>query len=118
MPGAPGQLSDRVTSLFAVTAASLVANLLGAAIILGLFRGVADTPRLLGWGLGFALLFGLRLLMLIGYRRAAPVGDAANAPWLRRWNTAALSSGALWGLAAWLFYGLGDTLQHTAYDDG
>ena len=111
---AAGQLSDRVASLFAITAASLGANLLGAAIVFGLYRGLAADTTLLLWEGAFALLFGLRVVMLIGYRRVAPVGDAANAPWLKRWNTAALSSGALWGTAAWLFYGLGDTLQRIA----
>ncbi|MCG3188495.1 MAG: Sensor histidine kinase RcsC [Burkholderiaceae bacterium] len=67
-----------------------------------------------GWAGVFVLVIAARAWTAWSYRRAAPSDDAASLGWLRAWNAGTLASGALWGAAAWLFYGRGEPLHQLA----
>jgi len=105
-PGPSELLPDAVRSLYAQGGVALFGNLLGAVVLAAVFAPVAPAPGLLAWGLLFAALWGLRVWTLRGYRRLDDAEAARQAPlWRRRWIGGAIGSGALWGLAGWLFYG-------------
>lgn len=110
-----GLLPDAVRALYAQTAVSLVGNLLGAVVLIAIFRGIAPLRELLGWALLFGLLLLGRLLALRSYA-SRPASETAPraAFWGRLWNAGALTSGALWGLSAWLFYADGNAFHQTA----
>ncbi|RZT95377.1 ATP-binding response regulator [Rivibacter subsaxonicus] len=107
-------LPDKVDSLMAQTGVSLFGHLLGASATVWLFVGHAPLPMLLGWGLLFLLVFSLRMLLRVRYRRAEAIAPEAARKWLRLWDLGALGSGAVWGLAAWMLYVHGDTAQRAA----
>jgi hypothetical protein len=62
----------------------------------------------------FVLVIAGRAWTAWSYHRVAPSDDAASVVWLRAWNIGTLASGALWGAAAWLFYGHGEPLHQLA----
>ena len=108
-------LPDAVRSLYTQTPVSLVGNLLGAVVLLAIFHGAAPRRDTLVWGTLFGLLLLARLIGLRAYA-GKPASDTnpRAAFWGALWNAGTLSSGALWGLAAWLFYADGNAFQQTA----
>jgi len=113
-PGPSELLPDAVRSLYAQGGVALFGNLLGAVVLAAVFAPVAPAPGLLAWGLLFAALWGLRVWTLRGYHRLDDAEAARQAPlWRRRWIGGAIGSGALWGLAGWLFYGAGGSFHQT-----
>jgi len=79
-----------------------------------LFKGDVAPWVLGGWAAVFAVVIAGRAWTGWSYNRAAPSDDAASVGWLRAWNVGTLASGALWGAAAWLFYGHGEPLHQLA----
>lgn len=99
--------TDRVRAAFEQTRATLVANLMGMALIVPSFWSLAPRAHLLGWVLLAALLFGLRLAHFVRYRRQPDAGADTIARWRKSWRVLVFAQGALWPLAVWLFWGLG-----------
>jgi len=110
-PTEPALLPDTVASAFAHTPASLLGDAAGAAVLLLLFHVEVAPAWLLPWGVPFVALWSLRAALALGFRRAQQAGDVDHARWDRWWNAGTLATGAMWGLAAWLFYGHGGVLQ-------
>lgn len=106
-------LREEVESVFEYMPATLAGMLAVAGVITLMFWQLTPAPLLLGWLGAFGLLWLLRISMLQRYRRAIRAGTADWAAWLRIWNSTTLVSGALLGLAAWLFYGRGAGIQQT-----
>ncbi len=107
-------LPDAVRFAYAQGPVSLGGNLLGAVVLVLIFWPVSPRATVLTWAGMFAVLWVLRALTLRAYNRAGE-GAAREAAltWQRRWNAGALASGALWGLAAWLFYTQGGPFHQT-----
>ncbi len=118
VPWPDAVLADRVNSLYAHTGSSLLGNGLGAVIVGWLFQGAAriqgDAVPWTGWLAAFAVLWLLRLAMALAFRRLRPTGEIALVWWRRAWLAGALANGALWGGAAWVFYGHGEAIAQTA----
>ena len=111
---APGALTDRVHALFSYATTSNLSYVLAAVMFVVLFKGDVSPLVLGGWGGVFVLVIAGRAWTAWSYQRAAPSDDAASVLWLRAWNAGTLASGALWGAAAWLFYGHGEPLHQLA----
>jgi signal transduction histidine kinase/CheY-like chemotaxis protein len=107
-PGAAsgGEL-DHLRALFVQTPATLAGYLVGAAVVVWLFHDLAPRAQLLGWLAATALLWGLRLAHYLRARRRPQADDAQLRRWRRSWQLLVLAHGSLWGLAGWLFWGLG-----------
>jgi signal transduction histidine kinase len=105
----PGASLDQVQALYVQTPASLVGNLTGMAVVVWMFGPFAPMLALAWCGVLVALL----LVRLVHYRRY-PRGVVLPPllAWRNRWNAYALLSALCWGVAVWLFYGLG-THFHT-----
>ena len=111
---APGALTDRVRALFSYATTTNMSYVLAAAMFVALFKDDVS-PAVLGvWAGLFVLLIAGRAWTAWSYHRVAPTDDAASVVWLRAWNLGTLTSGALWGAAAWLFYGHGEPLHQLA----
>ncbi len=106
--------ADQVRLLFAHTATSLTANAVGAVVLVALFRGVAGPGLLWSWAVAMLLLCLARGGLAWRFSRSRLRLTAEFDRWRWRWNVATLLSAAMWGLACWWFYGLGDTLQQVA----
>jgi signal transduction histidine kinase len=102
---------DHVRALFTQTPATLTGNAVGLVLVLLLFAGSAEPVRMAVWATLAAVLLVLRLLHYIRYRRNPRADDATMRRWRVSWKALVLLQGAMWGVAAWLFWGLG-----TPYD--
>ncbi|HSW26018.1 MAG TPA: hybrid sensor histidine kinase/response regulator, partial [Burkholderiaceae bacterium] len=111
---APGALTDRVRALFSYATTTNLSYVLAAAMFGVLFKDDVAPLVLGGWVGVFALVIAGRAWTAWSYHRVAPSDDAASVVWLRAWNVGTLASGALWGAAAWLFYGHGEPLHQLA----
>ncbi|HVO06706.1 MAG TPA: hybrid sensor histidine kinase/response regulator [Burkholderiaceae bacterium] len=111
---APGALADRVHALYSYATTSNLSYMLAAVMFVVLFHGDVAGAVLGSWAGVFVAVIALRAWTAWSYQRAAPSDDAASLSWLRAWNVGTLASGALWGAAAWLFYGHGEPLHQLA----
>jgi hypothetical protein len=102
---------DHVRALFTQTPVSLTGNAVGLILVLLLFAGPAEPVRLAIWATLVSVLLVLRLLHYLRYRRNPRADDATMRRWRVSWKALLLLQGAMWGVAAWLFWGLG-----TPYD--
>jgi signal transduction histidine kinase len=100
-------LRDQVRGTFAFNRTSLVGHFVGALVIELVFANAAPTMLRLGWGVLFGLLWLTRVGLAVRFARAEPSTTAGLLTRLRVWQAGVLASGALWGAAAWLFYGYG-----------
>ena len=102
-------LRDQARGTFAFNRTSLAGHAIGGVIIEMVFADVAPrTPRLV-WGLLFAAVWLVRAWLALRLERSEPTEATALERRLRVWQAGVLASGALWGVAAWLFspYGTG-----------
>jgi len=101
---------DEVRTFYAYTPASLLSNLVGAAVIAFTHWSTAPRLSLLAWLSAFSASWIVRLVLARRFAAAEPRDLASWHHWWRWWNAGALVSGAMWGLAATLLYGA----EHTA----
>jgi signal transduction histidine kinase/CheY-like chemotaxis protein len=102
---------DHIRALYVQTPASLTGNLIGLALVAAIFWSLASPVTMLAWlGTG-AALWGLRLLHYLRYQRQPNADDAQLRAWRGSWKALVLLQGAMWGVAVWLFWGLG-TVYH------
>ncbi len=109
-PPAAESGSDRVDflrALFQQTPATLTGNGIGMLLIAAIFGPLAETWRLGGWLAVVAALWLLRLAHYLRYRRHADADRDTLRAWRRSWRVLVLAQGSMWGVAAWLFWGLG-----------
>lgn len=108
-------VADKVDGLFGQTSASLAGNLLGALMLLAVMHGTASSVRLLGFCTAFALVWLMRAWVTLRFFRSASPNrtPALSRRWIAWWNTGALASGVVWGVAAWTFYPSADAVGRT-----
>ncbi|MBL8341713.1 MAG: hypothetical protein JNL30_09620, partial [Rubrivivax sp.] len=112
--GRPRGDVDHLRALFVQTPATLIGYLLGASVIVWLFWALAPVPQMLGWLGAMAMLWFLRLAHYLRFRRHPRADDATLLRWRRSWRVLVLLNGSLWGLAGWMFWGLGTPYQRLA----
>jgi len=102
-------LRDHARGTFAFNRTSLAGHGIGAVIIEMVFADVAPRSPRLVWGLLFASVWLVRAWLALRFEHSEPTEAAALERRLRVWQAGVLASGALWGVAAWLFspYGTG-----------
>ncbi|MCM5682549.1 ATP-binding protein [Schlegelella sp. S2-27] len=109
--GQRADLPDHVRNLYAYTASSLLGNLIGSTVVVMLYATFAPPAMLASWAVTFAFVWVYRAWIA---RRFAAIQLDPNTDftvWQKRWNAGVLASGAMWGMAAWLFYSQGDAIQ-------
>ena len=102
---------DHMRALYVQTPATLIGYVLGTAVVIFLYAPLAEAWRLWGWVGTVALLWLLRLLHYLRYLRQPGADEATLLAWRRSWRVLVLLQGSMWGIAVWLFWGLG-----TPYD--
>lgn len=99
--------ADHIRALYVQTPATLTGNAIGMLLMGSIFWPHAPLPHILGWlGVGITLW----LLRVAHYARFLRNKDAHSdllREWRKSWKALVLSQGALWGVAVWLFWGLG-----------
>ncbi len=105
-PALPGHV-DSIRALYVQTPASLVGNAVGLVLMAVTFWPLAPPAQLQAW-LGAGLLLWLaRLAHYIRFRQRPQVADNVLQGWRQSWMGLVLCQGAIWGVAVWLFWGLG-----------
>jgi signal transduction histidine kinase/CheY-like chemotaxis protein len=102
---------DHVRNLYSFLSASLFGYLTGAVILVLLFWEHAPRWATLGWGSAFLAMWVVRLLLGRRFRQIQDDPHTDFMRWRRYWRIGAWTAGALWGLAAVLFYGHGGSPQ-------
>ena len=103
---------DHIRALYVQTPATLTGNFVGMLLMAAIFWPLATPSRLFGWLGVVALLWLLRLAHYLRFLRQRDADAATLRAWRTSWKVLVLGQGAMWGLAAWLFWGFG-TPYHT-----
>ena len=98
---------DHIRALYVQTPATLTGNLIGMLLMSGIFWSLAEPVRMLGWLGVVATVWLLRLAHYVRFLRQRDADEALLRRWRRSWVALVLSQGAMWGVAVWLFWGLG-----------
>ena len=102
---------DHMRALYVQTPATLVGYLLAIAVVTAVYAPLAERGRLWGWLGAVMALWLLRLLHYLRYLRDPAADEARLLAWRRSWRVLVVLQGSMWGIAVWLFWGLG-----TPYD--
>ena len=98
---------DHIRALYVQTPATLTGNLIGMLLMSAIFGPLAEPVRLLGWLGVVATVWLLRLAHYVRFLRQRDADEALLRRWRKSWVALVLSQGAMWGVAVWLFWGLG-----------
>lgn len=107
-------LPEEVRSAFDYMPAQLAGNLAGIVVIVAIFWTSTSSMVMLPWLSAFAMMWLARLWLLQRFKLATPVALADWQRWRQWWNLGTLTSGALWGATAWVFYHRGGNAQQIA----
>jgi signal transduction histidine kinase/CheY-like chemotaxis protein len=111
---ASGARIEHTRALFEQSPAVLAGNAIGMVLIVLAFAAHAPWPRLAGWIVLALVLWGLRLAHYLRYRARRDADAQTLQAWRTSWRALVLTQGAVWPLAVWLFWGLGDTFHTVA----
>ena len=100
---------EHVRALFVQTPASLTGNGIGLLLMAVIYWPLAEPRLLLGWMAAMAALFSVRMAHFLRFHRRPDAADDTLRGWRESWKWLVLAQGAMWGLAVWLFWGLGTT---------
>ena len=116
LPGAAARAGDldHLRALFVQTPATLIGYVLGAGVITWLFWSLAPAAQMLGWLGALAVLWVVRLAHYLRFLRQPNADDATLLAWRGSWRVLVLLQGSLWGVAGWMFWGLGTPYQRLA----
>jgi two-component system, sensor histidine kinase len=106
-PAASGRETDQTRTLYVQTPIMLASNLVGFVLVGVIFAPLAAPARMAGWLATGAVLLLLRLAHYLRFRRRSDADAATLRRWRSSWDAMVLVQGSIWGLAAWLFWGLG-----------
>ena len=104
-------LPDRVRNLYAHAPSIFIGHVVGSVVVTTLYMRFAPLRLLVAWASVMVVLLVYRIWIV---RRFASLGSDPATDfrlWLRRWRLGALAAGAMWGIAAWLFYSRGEAIQ-------
>ena len=101
-------------ALFVQTPASLTGYVIGWGLMVAMYWPLAPRAAMLAWSVLLAVLLALRLAHYLRFRRQPRADDATLLRWRRSWKVLVLAQASTWGLAVWLFWGLGTPYHLTA----
>lgn len=101
---------DHIRALYVQTPASLTGNGVGIVLMTLIFLPLAPRSQMLAWLAVVAALWLLRVAHYVRYLQYSARQEATEdrlRQWRSSWKALVLMQGAMWGVAAWLFWGLG-----------
>ena len=105
---------DHLLALYVQTPATLTGNLFGMVLVAAFYWPLSEPGYLWGWLSVISTLWLVRLGHYLRFRRQRNTGLEALRVWRRSWMALVLCQGAMWGLAAWLFWDLGSPFHKVA----
>jgi len=113
-PSVPRASADHIRALYVQTPATLTGNLIGMVLMASIFWSLAENWRIGGWLVVVGSLWLLRLAHYLRFRRQRDADEAMLRSWRTSWRALVLGQGAMWGVAVWLFWGLGTPYHSVA----
>ena len=110
----PGDDAEAMRSLYTQTPSILVGNAVGVALVLAIFWPFAPWQTLLAWAAAGVVLWILRLGHWARFIRQPEASAPTLLAWRRSWMALVLALGSVWGVAVWVFWGLGDAYRQLA----
>ncbi len=104
-------LAEEVQGAFDYMPASLAGNVAGMSVITLLFWSSTSRGVMVAWLVAFAVMLLSRLFLAQRFKRVVVSAEADWQRWRRWWNIGTLSSAAMWGATAWVFYPRGESIQ-------
>jgi two-component system, sensor histidine kinase len=104
---------EEVRSTFDYLPPTLAGYVAGIGVLTVLFWQRVPALHMVAWLILFASVLGYRGFIFFRFRHATVERIEDWLRWRVLSNTGSLFSGALWGLAAWLFYAKGGDIQQT-----
>jgi signal transduction histidine kinase/CheY-like chemotaxis protein len=112
--GAVGARGEAVRALFQQTPTTLTGHAVGIVLVLAMYAPFG-TPVLLPWAAAAIALWLVRLAHFLRYaRRRHAVDEPTLIAWRGSWRVLALAQGAVWGAAAWVFWGQAERFHDIA----
>jgi two-component system, sensor histidine kinase len=105
---------DHIRALYVQTPATLTGNLIGMVLMATIFGPLAAPAKIFGWVGVCATLWLLRLAHYVRFRKTRGAPAETLRAWRGSWKALVLAQGAMWGLAVWLFWGLGTPYHQLA----
>ncbi len=105
---------DHLLALYVQTPATLTGNFFGLVLVAAFYWPLAEPLRMGVWLGVITALWLVRLAHYLRFRRQRNTGLEALRVWRRSWMALVLCQGAMWGLAAWLFWDLGSPFHKVA----
>jgi two-component system, sensor histidine kinase len=110
----PGSDADHIRALYVQTPASLTGNLIGMVLMTVIFWSLADVRKAGAWLALGVVLWLLRVAHYLRFKRQPDAPDSTLQGWRSSWRALVLAQGSMWGVAAWLFWGLGEPFHMVA----
>ncbi len=110
-------LAEEVRGAFDYLPAALAGNVAGMSVIAMLYWGSMPRSVMMWWLTAFGLMLLVRVVLGQRFKRSQAVATVASGTaaewkfWRRAWNIGTLSSAAMWGATAWVFYPGGQGIQ-------
>ena len=104
-------LAEEVRGAFDYLPASLAGNVAGVGVIAMLFWSVTSTLALTLWLSAFIFMLLTRMALGQRFKRSHAETEQQWKAWQRAWHLGTLSSAAMWGATAWVFYPSGQSIQ-------
>ena len=98
---------EYLRALMQQTPATLAGYLAGMLLIAAIFGDLARPWQLAAWLAASGVLWLLRLAHYRRYHRRPDADAPTLLGWRHSWHVLVVLQGGLWGLAAWIFWGLG-----------
>lgn len=115
-PATRAQLDDqasaeRVADIYAYLPITTVAMVVGVSVTVSQFWRLVPTPGMSVWLAALGLLGVVRTWMYRGFKNRRSNERESLLRWYQAWRATTLVAGALWGVAAWFFYGYGGATE-------
>ncbi|WP_280152659.1 ATP-binding protein [Piscinibacter sp. XHJ-5] len=110
-PPPSSTLTEVVRSVYDYMPATLLGYIAGIGVICMLFWSATPASVMLPWLAAFTAMWLARVFVWQRFRSAQPQTPAEWKRWLLYWNAGTLTSGALWGSTAWIFFFRGESAQ-------
>lgn len=103
--------AERVADIYAYLPITTVAMVVGVMVTLGQYWKLVPRLGMVAWLVALAVLGVARAWMSRGFAHRRSNDREALLRWYQAWRITTLCAGALWGVAAWFFYGYGGATE-------
>lgn len=103
--------AERVSDIYAYLPITTVAMVVGVVVTVSQFWSLVPRAGMVAWLVALGALGAVRTVMYRGFKHRASNEREALLRWYQAWRATTLAAGCLWGIAAWFFYGYGNSTE-------